>query len=64
MMKIGGIPVKTRVPLAVWLLAGLLTLVSLASSMVHHIANMPSSNVVSACASEPTTSGVLHASLN
>ena len=29
MIKINGIPIKTRVPLTVWAIAGLLTLVSI-----------------------------------
>jgi hypothetical protein len=35
MITIGRIPVKTRVPLTVWVLAGLLTLFSIASSLMH-----------------------------
>lgn len=35
---IGGVPVKTRVPLAAWTFAGLLTLLSLSSSLVHFAA--------------------------
>ena len=36
--RIGGVPVKTRVPLAAWTFAGLLTLLSLSSSLVHFAA--------------------------
>jgi hypothetical protein len=35
MIKIGGLPVKTRVPLPGWILAGALTLLSIASSLTH-----------------------------
>ena len=32
---IGGVPVRSRVPLAAWAFAGLLTLLSLLSSLLH-----------------------------
>jgi len=32
---IHGVPVKTRVPLTAWVFAGILTLLSLSSSLVH-----------------------------
>jgi hypothetical protein len=36
MIKIlGSVPVKTRVPLTAWAFAGLLTLLSIASSLLH-----------------------------
>jgi hypothetical protein len=35
MIKIGSVPVKTRVPLTAWAVAGVLTLVSLASTLTH-----------------------------
>jgi hypothetical protein len=35
MIKIDGLPVKTRVPLPVWILAGVFTLLSIASSLTH-----------------------------
>jgi len=35
MTKIGGVPIKTRLPLTAWVLAGLLTLFSVASSLMH-----------------------------
>jgi hypothetical protein len=35
MITIGSVPVKTRVPLTAWVIAGLLTLVSLASTLTH-----------------------------
>jgi hypothetical protein len=36
MIKItGGVPLKTRLPLAAWVIAGLVTLFSMASSVVH-----------------------------
>ena len=36
MIKItGGVPVKTRLPLTAWVLAGLVTLFSMVSSLVH-----------------------------
>jgi hypothetical protein len=34
MITIGGVPVKTRVPLTAWAFAGVLTLLSLSSSLV------------------------------
>ncbi len=34
MIKIGGLPVKTRVPVTAWIIAGLLTLLSIVSSVV------------------------------
>jgi hypothetical protein len=36
-----GVPVKTRLPLTAWVLAGVVTLFSMASSLVH---NAPASN--------------------
>ena len=41
MMTMGGIPVKTRVPLAAWAFAGLLTLLSIMSSLVHSAVDKP-----------------------
>jgi hypothetical protein len=35
MSKTTGIPVKTRLPLTAWVLAGLVTLCSLVSAVVH-----------------------------
>ena len=35
MTTIASVPVKTRVPLTAWIVAGLLTLVSLASTLTH-----------------------------
>ena len=35
MIKIASVPVKTRLPLTAWALAGLVTLVSVVSSLVH-----------------------------
>lgn len=35
---IAGIPVKTRLPLMAWLLAGVVTLFSMASSLMHNAA--------------------------
>jgi len=35
MIKITGIPVKTRLPLTAWVLAGLVTLFSMVSSLMH-----------------------------
>jgi len=64
MIKIGGLPVKTRVPLAVWAFAGFLTLVSMVSSTVHYLANTPWIKVVAASASQQTTGKTMHASLN
>ena len=35
MITIASVPVKTRVPLTAWVIAGLLTFVSLASTLTH-----------------------------
>jgi hypothetical protein len=35
MITIAGVPVKTRVPLTAWVIAGVLMLVSLASTLTH-----------------------------
>ena len=35
MITIASVPIKTRVPLTAWVIAGLLTLVSLASTLTH-----------------------------
>ena len=35
MITIASVPVKTRVPLTAWVIAGLLTLASLASTLTH-----------------------------
>jgi hypothetical protein len=35
MIRIGSVPVKTRVPLGIWALAAVLTFLSVASSTVH-----------------------------
>ena len=35
MTIIAGVPVKTRVPLTAWVIAGLLTLMSLTSTLTH-----------------------------
>jgi hypothetical protein len=35
MIKIASVPVKTRVPLTAWVFAGVVTLFSMASSLVH-----------------------------
>ena len=35
MITIAGVPVKTRVPLTAWVIAGMLMLVSLASTLTH-----------------------------
>ena len=35
MITIASVPVKTRVPLTAWVIAGLLTLVSLTSTLTH-----------------------------
>jgi hypothetical protein len=35
MITIASVPVKTRIPLTAWVIAGLLTLVSLVSTLTH-----------------------------
>jgi hypothetical protein len=35
MITMANVPVRTRVPLTAWVIAGLLTLVSLASTLTH-----------------------------
>ena len=37
MITIASVPIKTRVPLTLWVIAGLLTLVSLASTLTHTV---------------------------
>jgi hypothetical protein len=39
--KTTGIPVKTRLPLTAWVLAGLVTLFSLVSALVHVTTTIP-----------------------
>jgi hypothetical protein len=39
MITIGSVPVKSRVPLMAWVLAGLVTLMSLASTLTHTVAD-------------------------
>lgn len=52
MVKItGGIPVKTRLPVTAWVLAGLITLFSMVSSFVH--VAPPSPQVLSEQATTP-----------
>jgi hypothetical protein len=46
-----GIPVRTRVPLKAWMLAGLVALLSLASSALH-LQTTPSQSVLETLASE------------
>jgi len=41
MSKTTGIPVKTRLPLTAWVLAGLVTLFSLVSALVHVTTTIP-----------------------
>lgn len=48
MIKIGGLPVKTRVPGTAWIIAGLLTLLSIVSSAVQDIP--PSERAIAASA--------------
>ena len=55
---IGSVPFKTRVPLAAWAFAGLLTLLSIFSSLVHVVAG-PESKQVTTSAKEAQ-----HASMN
>jgi hypothetical protein len=38
MIKIAGLPVRTRLPITAWLVAGLLTLCTLASPLVQFLA--------------------------
>jgi hypothetical protein len=64
MNTIDRFPIKTRVPLAAWVFAGFLTLLSIASSTVHHIADTSSDRVVSVAAFEQASSRALRASLN
>ena len=57
---IHGVPVKTRVPLTAWVFAGILTLFSLSSSLVH----LASDDVnVSALPSKHAATTSHHASL-
>ena len=62
MIKIlGSVPVKTRVPLAAWAFAGLLTLFSIASSLLHFVAGPAD---LSASALEQVTTPARHASMS
>ena len=53
MVKIASVPVKTRLPLTAWVLAGVVTLFSLVSSLVH-IA--PASNHLQSLSEQATVS--------
>jgi hypothetical protein len=56
--RLGGVPVKTRVPLLGWVLAGLVTLFSMASSL---LPNVPDAGDVATSVSEQAPT-VRHAS--
>jgi hypothetical protein len=62
---IGSIPVKSRVPLAAWVFAGLLTLLSLCSSLVN-VAVGPGGHLSASASKQVQTSAkeALHASVN
>jgi hypothetical protein len=65
MNKLGSLPVKTRVPLTVWAFAGLLTLFSIVSSLVHVVAGPDRDLSASASEQVPTTAKAAHhASVN
>jgi hypothetical protein len=51
---IGGVPVRSRVPLAAWAFAGLLTLLSLSSSLLH--AAGPNGHLSASASKQVTTS--------
>jgi hypothetical protein len=52
---IGGVPVRSRVPLAAWAFAGLLTLLSLLSSL-SHVAAGPDGHLSASASKQVTTS--------
>lgn len=62
---IGSIPVKSRVPLAAWVFAGLLTLLSLCSSLVN-VAVGPDGHLSASASKQVQTSAkeARHASVN
>ena len=61
MIKIlGSVPVKTRDPLTAWAFAGLLTLLSIASSLLHFAAGPAH---LSASALEQVTTSARHANM-
>ena len=51
---IGGVPVRSRVPLAAWAFAGLLTLLSLLSSL-SHVAAGPDGHLSASASKQVTT---------
>lgn len=51
---IGSVPVKTRVPLAAWAFAGLITLFSTASSLLQVVTD-PGQNVTLSASEQATT---------
>jgi hypothetical protein len=65
MNKLGSLPVKTRVPLTVWAFAGLLTLLSMLSSLVHVVAG-PDRDLWASASEQMTTAAkeARHASVN
>ena len=52
---IGGVPVRSRVPLAAWAFAGLLTLLSLSSSVLH-VGAGPNGHLSASASKQVTTS--------
>jgi hypothetical protein len=61
---LGSLPVKTRVPLAAWAFAGLLTLLSISSSLVNIAAGPDRHLSASASKQVTTTAKAEHASVN
>ncbi len=62
MIKIDGLPFKTRIPLTAWITAGLLTLLSIVSSAVHVI---PASDHAVSASAQPISEIDAHqASMN
>ena len=62
MTKIGSLPFKTRVPVAAWIIAGLLTLLSIVSAAVHVI---PASDRAVSASAQPISEIDAHqASMN
>ena len=64
MNTLGNLPIRTRVPVKAWVFAGLMTVFSLVSTLVH-VAPAPS-RALSASSEQPTMSAMdtYHASVN
>ena len=65
MNTLGSVPVKTRVPLKAWVFAGLMTVFSIVSSLMHVApTSAPISIGIAGGGSNVSARDALHASLN